>query len=61
MFFILLGAPGAGKGTQADIIVKEMSLPHVASGDLFRHALEERDRTGQAGRILHESRQTGAG
>ena len=40
MFFILLGAPGAGKGTQADIIVKEMSLPHVASGDLFRHALK---------------------
>jgi len=40
MFFILLGAPGAGKGTQADIIVKEMPLPHVASGDLFRHALK---------------------
>jgi adenylate kinase len=40
MFFILLGAPGAGKGTQADIIVKEMSLPHVASGDLFRHVLK---------------------
>ena len=40
MFFILLGAPGAGKGTQADIIVKEMALPHVASGDLFRNALK---------------------
>jgi adenylate kinase len=40
MFFVLLGAPGAGKGTQADIIVKEMSLPHVASGDLFRNALK---------------------
>lgn len=40
MFFILLGAPGAGKGTQADIIVKEMGLPHVASGDLFRQALK---------------------
>ncbi len=41
MFFILLGAPGAGKGTQADIIVKEMGLPHVASGDLFRQALKD--------------------
>ncbi|MCX6004321.1 MAG: adenylate kinase [Chloroflexi bacterium] len=40
MFFVLLGAPGAGKGTQADIIVKEMSLPHVASGDLFRQAVK---------------------
>jgi adenylate kinase len=41
MFFVLLGAPGAGKGTQADIIVREMSLPHVASGDLFRQALKD--------------------
>ena len=41
MFFVLLGAPGAGKGTQADIIVKEMGLPHVASGDLFRQALKD--------------------
>ena len=49
MFFILLGAPGAGKGTQADIIVKEMSLPHVASGDLFRHALKNGTELGQAG------------
>lgn len=40
MFFVLLGPPGAGKGTQADIIVREMSLPHVASGDLFRQALK---------------------
>lgn len=47
MFFILLGAPGAGKGTQADIIVKEMSLPHVASGDLFRLALKNQTELGK--------------
>ena len=38
----MLGAPGAGKGTQADILSQEMNLPHIASGDLFRQALEKR-------------------
>jgi len=42
----MLGAPGAGKGTQADILSQEMDLPHIASGDLFRQALEERTEIG---------------
>ena len=46
MHIIMLGAPGAGKGTQADILSKEMNLPHIASGDLFRQALEERTEVG---------------
>jgi len=46
MHIIVLGAPGAGKGTQADILSKEMDLPHIASGDLFRQALEERTKVG---------------
>jgi adenylate kinase len=46
MYIIILGAPGAGKGTQADILSQEMSLPHIASGDLFRQALEERTEVG---------------
>lgn len=33
---ILLGAPGAGKGTQARRLAEALSLPHVATGDLFR-------------------------
>jgi len=41
MFVVLLGAPGAGKGTQADIIARRMSLPHIASGDLFRQAVNK--------------------
>jgi len=41
MFMVLLGAPGAGKGTQADIIARRMSLPHIASGDLFRQAVNK--------------------
>jgi adenylate kinase len=46
MYIIMLGAPGAGKGTQADILSQEMNLPHIASGDLFRQALEERTDVG---------------
>jgi adenylate kinase len=43
---ILLGAPGAGKGTQADLLSQEMNLAHIASGDLFRQALEQRTELG---------------
>jgi adenylate kinase len=46
MHIIILGAPGAGKGTQADTICEEMNLPHIASGDLFRQALEEKTELG---------------
>ncbi|EFO82030.1 adenylate kinase [Oscillochloris trichoides DG-6] len=38
---ILLGPPGAGKGTQAKTLSERTSLSHVASGDLFRAALSE--------------------
>ncbi len=46
MYIIMLGAPGAGKGTQADIVCHEMELPHIASGDLFREALEKKTELG---------------
>jgi adenylate kinase len=35
---VLLGAPGAGKGTQAEILARHLGLPRVATGDLFRTA-----------------------
>lgn len=40
MNIILLGPPGAGKGTQADLLQQELDTPHVASGDLFRYNLK---------------------
>jgi adenylate kinase len=46
MYIVILGTPGAGKGTQADVLSREMNLPHIASGDLFRQALEEKSELG---------------
>ena len=40
MYIVLLGAPGAGKGTQAQVLAKILKLVHIATGDLFRQALE---------------------
>jgi len=40
MFLVFLGAPGAGKGTQAAIITQKKGLAHIASGDLFRQAVK---------------------
>ena len=41
MYITFLGAPGAGKGTQAASVAQELNLVHIASGDLFRQAIEE--------------------
>ncbi|MDP2931197.1 MAG: adenylate kinase [Chloroflexota bacterium] len=46
MYIIFLGAPGAGKGTQAAAIASDLNLAHVASGDLFRKALEQKTELG---------------
>jgi adenylate kinase len=35
---VLLGAPGAGKGTQAQVLQARLGIPHIATGDLFREA-----------------------
>jgi len=41
VYIIFLGAPGAGKGTQAATVARELNLVHIATGDLFRQAIEK--------------------
>lgn len=38
---VLLGAPGAGKGTQAAVLANRLGIPHIATGDLFRAAIRD--------------------
>jgi len=41
LYIVFWGAPGAGKGTQAVAVAQKLNLVHIASGDLFRQALEQ--------------------
>ena len=46
MKLILLGAPGAGKGTQADILCKELDIPTISTGNILRTAIKNGTPTG---------------
>ena len=46
MKIIMLGAPGAGKGTQAKMIAEKYSLPHISTGDIFRANIKNQTELG---------------
>ena len=46
MNIILLGAPGAGKGTQAELISKRLGIPTISTGNCLRKAIEDKTSTG---------------
>jgi adenylate kinase len=46
VYLVLLGPPGAGKGTQAERLENALKLPHVASGDLFRENMKNATQLG---------------
>ena len=48
MFLVFLGAPGAGKGTQAAVVSQKLGLAHIASGDLFRQSAEKGTELGKS-------------
>ena len=47
MNVILLGAPGAGKGTQAVRMAEEFAIPHISTGDIFRKNIKEQTELGK--------------
>ena len=47
MKIIMLGAPGAGKGTQAKMIAEKYTIPHISTGDIFRANIKEGTELGQ--------------
>ncbi|NLG03107.1 MAG: adenylate kinase [Clostridia bacterium] len=47
MKIIMLGAPGAGKGTQAKMIADKYGIPHISTGDIFRANIKENTTLGQ--------------
>lgn len=47
MKIIMLGAPGAGKGTQADMICNKYNIPHISTGDIFRANIKNGTELGQ--------------
>lgn len=46
MNLILMGLPGAGKGTQAETIIKNYGIPHISTGDIFRAAIKNQTEMG---------------
>lgn len=49
-YIVLLGPPGAGKGTQAEVLAEKTGLPHISSGDIFRENLKAETELGKLAR-----------
>jgi adenylate kinase len=55
MRIVLVGPPGAGKGTQATLLAKTLSIPHVSTGDLFRANISQGTELGLAAKAIMDS------
>ena len=55
MKIILLGPPGAGKGTQADVICKSLNIPHISTGNMLREAVEAQTDLGKEAQALMDA------
>jgi len=52
MRIVLLGAPGSGKGTQAALLVEELNLPHISTGELLRSAAKSGSELGMQAKAV---------
>ena len=52
MKIIMLGAPGAGKGTQAKKIAAKYNIPHISTGDIFRANIKNGTELGKKQRLI---------
>ena len=55
MKILLMGPPGAGKGTQAENLVQTFSIPHISTGDMFRAAVKEGTELGKQAKACMDS------
>ncbi|MBV05800.1 MAG: adenylate kinase [Gammaproteobacteria bacterium] len=55
MKIILLGPPGAGKGTQAEVICNQFKIPHISTGNMLREAVEEGTKLGLEAKALMDA------
>lgn len=55
MFVVLLGLPGAGKGTQAALLKDDLGLPHVTTGDLFRENIAKETPLGKQAKEYYDA------
>jgi len=53
-YYVLLGPPGAGKGTQAKLISEKLGLPHISSGDIFRENIKNQTELGKLAKSYME-------